>query len=285
MSRATADKLPYMPMWIADYLADTTHLDCRLHGAYLLMLFAYWQKQAPLPDNDRQLAAITKSTPHAWRAMRETLAEFFTIQDGHWVHKRVESELSKARETIALAKNRGAAGAQGRWKNREAKNDVQAENPQKTAKHEWKNGCLRIAQALPEDCLSNAISYSESSKTLAYASAGPEPGVGPPIDDDGPWDRGVDLLATSGVQPRRARECLGRWVQLHGRTAVVAALDRAEAESPAEPVAFLEKVLKNGQNSQSRTSRHPARIGLVDALDAVLAQRRAADPGDATIGA
>jgi uncharacterized protein YdaU (DUF1376 family) len=122
----SADKLPYMPMWIADYLADTQHLDCRQHGAYMLLLFSYWQKQGPLPDNDRQLAAITKSTPHAWRAMRETLAEFFTVNDGSWIHKRVEAELSKARETLALAKNRGARGAEIRWKNREAKNAVHA---------------------------------------------------------------------------------------------------------------------------------------------------------------
>jgi uncharacterized protein YdaU (DUF1376 family) len=280
----SVDKLPYMPMWIADYLADTQHLDCRQHGAYFLLLCAYWQKQGPLPDNDRHLAAITKSTPHAWRSMAETLAEFFTIERGHWTHKRVEAELKKARETIALAKNRGAAGARGRWKNGEAKNNVQRENPQISANQTAENACLSIAQALPKHCLSNANSDSELSKTLAIASAGPEPCVQPPIVDDGPWGRGVDLLATSGTQPRRARECLGRWVQLHGRTAVVAALDRAIVERPAEPIAFLERVLTNGQ-SETRDARKTARLDLGAALDAAIAQRRAAEPAETQIGA
>jgi uncharacterized protein YdaU (DUF1376 family) len=281
----SADKLPYMPMWIADYLADTTHLDCRQHGAYFLLLCAYWQKQGPLPDNDRHLAAITKSTPHAWRAMRETLAEFFTVNDGLWVHKRVDAELKLARETIALAKNRGAVAANSRWKNRKAKNEVQDENPQISANHEPETACTSNAHALPEQCLTNAILDSDSSKTLAIASAGPMPGDGPPIGFDGPWDRGVAILAKAGVPPRRARECLGRWTKLHGRDAVTAALDRAASEIPAEPIAFLERVLTAHGQIQNRTARPATRLGLVDAVDAVLAQRRAAEPGEAEIRA
>jgi uncharacterized protein YdaU (DUF1376 family) len=281
----STDKLPYMPMWIADYLADTTHLDCRQHGAYFLLLCAYWQKQGPLPDNDRHLAAITKSTPHAWRAMRETMAEFFAIKDGHWVHKRVEAELAKALDTVALAKNRGARGAETRWKNREAKNIVHAEKSQKAAKEKSTNGSSSMSQASPEQCLRHAISESESSKTLAIASAGPEPGDGPPIVDDGPWDRGVEILARSGVPSRRGRECLGRWIQAHGRDAVTRALDRAAAEQPAEPIAFLERVLTAHGQNQNRNARHPARLGLGDALDAALAQLRAAEPGQGQIRA
>jgi uncharacterized protein YdaU (DUF1376 family) len=283
----SAVKLPYMPMWIADYLADTTHLDCRQHGAYFLLLCAYWQKQGPLPDNDRHLAAITKSTPHAWRAMRETLAEFFTVNDGIWVHKRVDAELKIARESIALAKNRGAVAANTRWKNRKAKNAVRENNSQNSANSETENGYSSNAHALPEQCLTNAILDSDSVKTLAIASAGPEPGQDAPIVDDGPWDRGVAILAKTGVRPRRARECLGRWVQQHGRDAVTRALDRAESESPAEPIAFLERLLTSDQNGQNETSRarNSSRLGLHDALDAALAQRRAAEPAEAQIGA
>lgn len=283
----SAEKLPYMPMWIADYLADTTHLDCRQHGAYFLLLCAYWQKQGPLPDNDRHLAAITKSTPHAWRAMRETLAEFFTVSGGLWVHKRVEAELKIARETIALAKNRGSVAANARWKNREATNTVRDQKAPNSANSEPRTGCQSNAHALPEQCLTNAILDSEPIKTLAIASAGPEPGQDPPIVADGLWDRGVAILAKTGVQPRRARECLGRWAKLHGRDAVTSAIDRAEIENPAEPVAFFERLLTSVQNGQTEitSARNSNRLGLHDALDAALAQRRAAEPVEAQIGA
>lgn len=96
----------WMPLYIAEYLADTGHLTTTQHGAYLLLLMHYWRKRG-LPDDDKQLAAIAKLPLRLWLDSKETLQAFFT--EG-WVHKRVEGELSKRLEVQQKRANAGAKG-------------------------------------------------------------------------------------------------------------------------------------------------------------------------------
>ena len=52
----------WMPLYIGDYLADTTHLSMAEHGAYLLLIMTYW-RTGPLPDNDKALANMPRPFP------------------------------------------------------------------------------------------------------------------------------------------------------------------------------------------------------------------------------
>jgi uncharacterized protein YdaU (DUF1376 family) len=104
----------WMPLYIADYLADTTRLTTEQHGAYFLLILDYW-RNGPPPDIDATLAQITKLTPAKWRAMRPILVEKFKVESGRWKHKRVERELGKAREMQSTLSERGRAGAAARW--------------------------------------------------------------------------------------------------------------------------------------------------------------------------
>lgn len=96
----------WMPLYIADYLGDTSHLSTVQHGAYLLLLMTYWS-QGSLPDNDRQLATITRLSLKEWKRHRPVLAAFF--HDG-WHHKRVDAELKR---TFDIRTKRATAGAIG----------------------------------------------------------------------------------------------------------------------------------------------------------------------------
>jgi len=81
-----------MPLYVADYLADTSHLTAAEHGAYLMLIMHYW-RQGSLPTDDSVLQRIARMTSREWAKSRSTLAAFFSAD---WKHSRIESELEKA---------------------------------------------------------------------------------------------------------------------------------------------------------------------------------------------
>lgn len=130
----------WMPFYVGDYLKDTMHLSARDHGAYLLLILAYWNNDGPLPDDDDYLAGVTKSTTSEWPSIRRRLERFFEItpfslataspqgrssdaaadatasqqrsQDSRqvWRHKRIDRELDKARNRRKCAIEKGKKG-------------------------------------------------------------------------------------------------------------------------------------------------------------------------------
>lgn len=89
--------LPYMPLYVADYMADAAHLSMEEHGAYLLLIMTYWQRGKAIEDNDERMARICRTSVEQWLNVRSTIVEFFEIEDGFWVHNRIENELEKVR--------------------------------------------------------------------------------------------------------------------------------------------------------------------------------------------
>lgn len=104
----------YMPLFIGDYLAGTSRLSTELHGAYLLLIMDYWMNGCP-PDDDRALASITRMSQDAWSIARASLEHYFSIEDGKWIHKRIEHELAVATEKKAKAAEKAAKAAAARW--------------------------------------------------------------------------------------------------------------------------------------------------------------------------
>ena len=103
-----------MPLYIGDYLADTSRLTTEQHGAYLLLLMDYW-RSGKLPDNDQVLAQITKLSPDAWSNAKAMLMQFFSIENGYWVHTRVEKEIILAKENKDKNHQRAVQAAKARW--------------------------------------------------------------------------------------------------------------------------------------------------------------------------
>lgn len=103
-----------MPLYVADYLADTQRLTTEGHGAYLLLIMDYWMS-GPLPDDDEQLAVVTKMGLREWKRLRPKIEQFFRIENGCWYHKRIDQEKQDAQQIIDKRRRAGTAGAAARW--------------------------------------------------------------------------------------------------------------------------------------------------------------------------
>ena len=86
--------LPYIQLYVSDYLADTMHLTAEEHGAYLLLIMNYWQTEKPIPKN--RLQGITRVFNDRWTTVKSSLSDFFKVdENGCWYHERIEKDLEK----------------------------------------------------------------------------------------------------------------------------------------------------------------------------------------------
>lgn len=120
--------IPYMRFYVGDYVGDTMHLSTIEHGAYMLIMCSYWQKQKP-PHEDRihKIVGMSKSE---WGEIRETMSEFFIIKDGLWTHKRIDAE--RKHVTVQAKKNREAGIKSGEARRRKAEQNERPFNARST---------------------------------------------------------------------------------------------------------------------------------------------------------
>ena len=100
----------WMPLYPGDYLADTGHLNQAQHGGYLLLLMAMWRRDGRVPDDDQELAAITRSTAQEWKKLRPVLQKLCTVENGFWTQRRLLFELAKANRRYQSKVENGRKG-------------------------------------------------------------------------------------------------------------------------------------------------------------------------------
>jgi uncharacterized protein YdaU (DUF1376 family) len=195
--------LPYMPLYVADYLADAAHLSTVQHGAYLLLIMNYWQRGEPLPDDDVRLARIARLSPKEWARHRGVICEFFAIDENLWRHGRIDSELARVEAKSLKCKKAGRASVQRRLNGRST-------DAEQTFNH----------------------TDTDTSNTLAKANA---------VDvEKVMFEQGISFLGGAGVRPDRARTMLGKWKRDHGPGAVIEALGAAQRHGAIDPIPFIE---------------------------------------------
>jgi len=116
-----------MPLYVADYLADTLDLRADESCCYLLLLMISWRRGGALP-NDMNFIRRSLSTcvidMHGNRFNRivpKILDRYFTIdQNGDFINKRLGKELEKARTLSGKQKE----NARKRWAKSNNSNDL-----------------------------------------------------------------------------------------------------------------------------------------------------------------
>ncbi len=129
--------LPFMPLYVADYLADTTHLSTEAHGAYLLLLMVLWKSGGELQNDDKILARIVRLSPAKWERIKDDVLEFFQIVENKIFHNRVTQEIQKAKNLGEVRSEVGKRGVEAkRLKSQEPPqaiaSDLLKQTPQQT---------------------------------------------------------------------------------------------------------------------------------------------------------
>ena len=100
----------WMPMYWADYIADTTHLNTFQHGIYLLLIAAYWRRGGPISADPGELAQMARTTKDKLARYGNPVLAMFTCKDGLLHHKRVDLEILRSSERLKSARANGRAG-------------------------------------------------------------------------------------------------------------------------------------------------------------------------------
>lgn len=105
---------PFMPLYVADYLADTTHLSTLEHGAYCLLLMSMWRSGGSLPDDDAKLAKFARMTAAQWARVRHTVMQFFTVENGEVIQSRLAREIDKHANVVRQRRESGSRGGRAK---------------------------------------------------------------------------------------------------------------------------------------------------------------------------
>jgi len=100
-----------MPLYVGDYLGDTSHLSQGQHGAYLLLLMHYWQKGS-LPADKQSCYRIAQAFGKQSMSNADAvIGEFFSLIGGRYRNARLDAELAR----VAVSHNKRVRAGQKRW--------------------------------------------------------------------------------------------------------------------------------------------------------------------------
>lgn len=244
MSKLKPDS--FLPLFVADYLADTAHLTRDQHGAYLLLLMAYWRRSGPLPDDDEYLAQVCKATKHEWKKLKPVMLGFFEKSENLLRNNRSDREIIIARAMKEKKADNGRKGASARWQT-----------------HPFANGkpmANGMANTMANDSPSPSPSPTQEERKKKESQK--RPPVGRTGDSNffdfsiQIWTNAVAYLTSTGTDENDARGVIGKWRKEHSDEAILIALSKAEQNQAANPAGYVQTILNGKTKDYERTKQH-----------------------------
>lgn len=203
--------LPYMPLYVADYLGDAAHLTTLQHGAYLLLIMNYWQRGKPLPADDQKLARIAGMSRREWNANKAILRAFFYEEENTLVHRRVQAELAKVESKSLKSKKAAQASVQRRFGERST-------DAERTLNHTDTD----TRRVVPFSKKENGADF-DSDKLF--------------------WDNAKAYLG------KNKASLIGQWVRDHGKLETAEAITAAQLERAVNPIEFIQGRFRHQETS------------------------------------
>lgn len=104
----------WMPLHINSFLSKTRKLTTEEKGAYLLLLMEYWDEQAPLLNDEQDLANTAGLTLERWREISPRILRYFVLKGDMLHNKRMDKELGTAERIASRSRANGAKGGRPR---------------------------------------------------------------------------------------------------------------------------------------------------------------------------
>lgn len=237
MSKPTHDN--WMPLYPGAYLRQTGRLTTAQHGAYLLLIMEAWAHDGLIPEDDEELAQITRMSPKDWRANKAKVLRFWTPSDGGYRQERIDQELARAKDLVSKKSEAGKASAEARRR-----------------KQEGNTRSTPVGTEPPTNGQQTGIpSQSPYSDTIVS-------GAEAPTDPDAKaWREAVSVLtANSQMTEPKARQLFGRLLKTAGAEAraFLPALAKCIEIGTQDPASYLTKAAQGIADRRSGGAQAPA---------------------------
>src|SRR5215204_2933336 len=187
-------KFHTLPWKLELYFADTRHLNCLQHGAYLQLIALAWRTPGQAIDlsNDVKIAYTIRATKGQWLKMKPTILAFFEHgADGLYRQKRLTAIYHSVDSVIAKKVEAGRKSAAAREK---MKADTRKKSPSAVQNLEAKS--LKNKDTSSTPVLHTKTKYQNQTKEP------PAPSGRPPNGEATPGSEGISNLVL-GKKGRR----------------------------------------------------------------------------------
>jgi len=103
-------KLPYLPLWVAEYVEGTMPMTCQELGAYQRLLNHSWT-HGGIKNNDWDICFIIREKPEVWESIKDVVLDKFYEKGGLLYNEKLEGQRIKS-ENFSKAQS---ARVKKRW--------------------------------------------------------------------------------------------------------------------------------------------------------------------------